>query len=57
MQITESDIVGAFEIVTQLHSDSRGVFSEMFREDLFEKATGRKFVLKQTNLSSSKKVL
>jgi dTDP-4-dehydrorhamnose 3,5-epimerase len=37
------------------HADDRGVFLESFRADLFEQATGRRFDLRQTNISVSAK--
>lgn len=55
MQITELAISGAYKIRPVLHTDQRGTFSEMFRQDIFEDIIGRPFDLKQSNLSSSRK--
>lgn len=55
MEIRESTVPGAFVFRPVQHADDRGVFLEAFRADLFEGATGRRFDLRQTNISVSAK--
>jgi dTDP-4-dehydrorhamnose 3,5-epimerase len=44
----------AFAVSPVIHRDERGSFLESFRADHFEQATGRRFELRQTNVSVSK---
>jgi dTDP-4-dehydrorhamnose 3,5-epimerase len=55
VEIRESSLPGAFVFRPVQHADDRGVFFEAFRADLFEAATGRRFDLRQTNVSVSAK--
>jgi len=50
----ELSISGAFEITLASHVDSRGFFSELFKQSKFQAATGSSFAAKQLNLSESK---
>ena len=53
MDVKELGIEGAWEIIPQIHGDSRGAFLEWFRADRFEEATGHRFDLQQANCSVS----
>ncbi|MFI5782565.1 dTDP-4-dehydrorhamnose 3,5-epimerase family protein [Nocardia sp. NPDC051570] len=53
MRIRELTIPGAWEVTPQLHADDRGVFHESFRAAAFEEAVGRRFDLRQVNISTS----
>jgi dTDP-4-dehydrorhamnose 3,5-epimerase len=53
VQILELAVPGAFEVTPVQHADERGVFLEWFRADLLLEATGRRFELRQSNLSVS----
>jgi dTDP-4-dehydrorhamnose 3,5-epimerase len=53
VEIRESTVPGAFVFRPVQHADDRGVFLEAFRADHFEAATGRRFDLRQTNVSVS----
>ena len=54
MQVRELSVPGALEMTPVQHDDDRGVFLEWFREDAFERATGRSFPLAQANCSVSR---
>lgn len=51
MQITPLEIAGAWLIEPVQHADDRGVFLESFRWDHVERATGRRFDVRQANTS------
>jgi dTDP-4-dehydrorhamnose 3,5-epimerase len=55
MKIRELGIEGAFEVTPQQHGDQRGVFLELFREDLFAAAVGHPLRLAQANVSTSQR--
>ena len=55
MQIRELSIGDAWEITPVQWKDDRGVFLEWFRADQLEAATGRRFELRQTNTSVSRR--
>lgn len=55
MKITPLSIDGSWEIELNKFDDSRGFFFESFRSDLAQNNFGRKFEVKQTNTSVSKK--
>ena len=48
-------IRGAWEFHPVLRSDTRGVFLESFKADIFESAVGRPFDLRQMNMSVSRR--
>jgi len=47
-------IKGAWAFTPVLRTDDRGVFLESFKESVFVEATGRRFDLKQMNISGSR---
>ena len=49
------DIAGAFVVEPRLFPDERGVFLEAFRIDHLERATGRRFDVRQANVSVSRR--
>lgn len=53
MKIRELAVSGAWEIAPQLHTDSRGVFFELFTDQEFADFAGHKFDLRQVNYSLS----
>jgi dTDP-4-dehydrorhamnose 3,5-epimerase len=55
MKVTPLQIDGSWLIELSKFQDSRGFFFESFREDVAEKHFGRKFQVKQSNTSVSKK--
>ena len=55
MKVTPLQIDGLWLIELNKFQDSRGYFFESFREDVAEKYFGRKFQVKQSNTSVSKK--
>ncbi|GIG60391.1 dTDP-4-dehydrorhamnose 3,5-epimerase [Longispora fulva] len=55
MKITPLGIDGAFEILPVQRGDSRGLFLEWYRHDLFAEANGHPLRLAQANLSVSSK--
>ncbi|WP_412539835.1 dTDP-4-dehydrorhamnose 3,5-epimerase [Longispora sp. K20-0274] len=55
MKITPLGIAGAFEILPVQRGDSRGLFLEWYRHDLFAEANGHPLRLAQANLSVSAK--
>ena len=55
MQAEPTSIEGSWVFTPIQHEDDRGVFLESFKADIFTKATGQEFALKQMNLSVSKK--
>ena len=55
MKVTPLQIDGSWVIELSKFQDSRGFFFESFREDVAEKHFGRKFQVKQSNTSVSKK--
>jgi dTDP-4-dehydrorhamnose 3,5-epimerase len=55
MKVTPLQINGSWLIELSKFQDSRGFFFESFREDVAEKYFGRKFQVKQSNTSVSKK--
>jgi dTDP-4-dehydrorhamnose 3,5-epimerase len=55
VQIRELGVRDAWEITPVTWGDERGVFLESFRHDVLEKATGRRFDLKQGNMSVSRR--
>lgn len=55
MRFKSLEIADSFEVQNVIHSDSRGSFSEWFRADIFNSATGRDLDLRQGNISVSKK--
>ncbi|MDF9810502.1 dTDP-4-dehydrorhamnose 3,5-epimerase [Aurantimicrobium minutum] len=54
MKYRELSISGAYEISLAAHVDSRGFFSELFKQSQFQMATGSNFIAQQLNLSESK---
>ena len=55
MQIRELAVPDAWEITPVPWKDDRGVFLESFRHDLLAEATGRRFELRQANVSVSRR--
>jgi dTDP-4-dehydrorhamnose 3,5-epimerase len=55
MKVTPLQIDGSWIVELSKFQDSRGFFFESFREDVAEKHFGRKFQVKQSNTSVSKK--
>ena len=55
MKVTPLQIDGSWLFELNKFQDSRGYFFESFREDVAEKYFGRKFQVKQSNTSVSKK--
>jgi dTDP-4-dehydrorhamnose 3,5-epimerase len=53
VKITPLKIEGAYEFTPRQHPDPRGVFMEMFRDDLFAGAIGHPFTVAQANKSVS----
>jgi len=53
VQYRELDVPGAWEVTTQHHGDSRGVFLEWFKDAPFARAVGHDLDLKQANMSVS----
>lgn len=45
---------GAFVVTPRRHADDRGEFLELFRGDLLAERTGRRFELRQANVSTSR---
>lgn len=54
MEARALSIEGAWLFTPILHTDDRGVFLEAFKETAFTEATGRRFDLKQMNVSISR---
>jgi dTDP-4-dehydrorhamnose 3,5-epimerase len=54
MDVRELSVPGAFELTPVKHADTRGVFLEWFREDIFTRATGHALHLAQANCSVSR---
>ncbi|MFI2607090.1 dTDP-4-dehydrorhamnose 3,5-epimerase [Kitasatospora sp. NPDC018619] len=55
MKFRELSIEGAFEVIPQVHGDSRGHFTEWYRFDLLSEVVGHPLDLAQANLSLSAK--
>lgn len=55
MQIRELAVPDSWEITPVAWKDDRGVFLESFRNDVLEQATGRRFELRQGNMSVSRR--
>ncbi|WP_163511482.1 dTDP-4-dehydrorhamnose 3,5-epimerase family protein [Fodinicola acaciae] len=55
MKIIELDIPGAYHVIPERHTDSRGSFFEWYRFDLLSDALGHPFELAQANISVSAK--
>lgn len=53
MDAVELEIEGAFVFTPIQHADDRGVFLELFKSDVFARAVGHEFNLRQANLSHS----
>lgn len=53
MQTTELSVSHAFAFTPAIHRDERGAFLESYRADALEEATGRRFDLRQSNVSIS----
>jgi dTDP-4-dehydrorhamnose 3,5-epimerase len=54
MDFRELSVSDAFEVTAPQFPDSRGLFTAPFQLDAFREATGRDFVVKQTNVSVSR---
>lgn len=55
MRFRELKVSGAFEFTPTQYEDDRGVFLESFRDEVFAEALGHPFMLKQSNVSVSRK--
>lgn len=55
MQIRELDVPDAYEITPVQHEDDRGAFLEWYRFDALEETIGHPLILKQANISVSRK--
>jgi dTDP-4-dehydrorhamnose 3,5-epimerase len=55
MELTPLGIEGAWLAESPIWSDDRGFFREWFKTEDVEKATGKKFLIKQANISISSK--
>ncbi|MBB5632672.1 dTDP-4-dehydrorhamnose 3,5-epimerase [Cryobacterium mesophilum] len=55
MQIRELSVPGSFEVTPVVRSDDRGRFLEWYRFDALEETVGHPLVLRQANLSVSKR--
>lgn len=55
MRIRELDISGAYEITPEPHTDNRGAFFELYRDDVLTAATGGRLELAQANVSTSRR--
>jgi dTDP-4-dehydrorhamnose 3,5-epimerase len=55
MNFEKLGIDGAWLITSSIHSDSRGIFHEWFKQEEFQEATGLNFQVAQANMSTSKK--
>ena len=53
--VVSLDIAGAWLITNPIHGDNRGFFREWFKQEMAERALGRKFNVAQSNISQSKK--
>ena len=53
MELTPLGIEGAWLAESQVWSDDRGFFREWFKSEDIEKATGKKFLIEQANISLS----
>ena len=53
MELTPLDIEGAWLAESPIWSDDRGFFREWFKSEDIEKATGKKFLIEQANISIS----
>jgi len=54
MEIRELSVPGSYEIRPRQHVDERGVFLELFKEQVFVAAVGHPFRLAQANVSVSR---
>ncbi len=54
MRFRELSIPDSYEITPKLYRDDRGVFAEWYRFDAFEEQVGRRFDLRQGNVSVSR---
>ena len=54
-EITPLGIIGAWLYQSDVHGDSRGYFTEWFKNELVQSVIGREFKIAQANISSSKK--
>jgi dTDP-4-dehydrorhamnose 3,5-epimerase len=55
MELTPLGIEGAWVVESPVWSDERGFFREWFKTEDIEKATGKKFLIEQANISLSSK--
>lgn len=55
MKFFELDLADSYKLEPELFSDGRGFFFESFKRNEFAEATGRNFVVEQTNTSISKR--
>ncbi len=55
VEIRELAVPHAFAFTPVVRGDERGVFLESYRADLLEEATGRRFDLRQSNVSLSRR--
>jgi dTDP-4-dehydrorhamnose 3,5-epimerase len=55
MDVRPLDIAGAWEFTPKQHGDSRGLFAEWYRRDVFEDNVGYPLTVAQSNLSVSAK--
>jgi dTDP-4-dehydrorhamnose 3,5-epimerase len=55
MELTPLGIEGAWVAESPVWSDDRGFFREWFKSEDIEKATGKKFLIEQANISFSSK--
>jgi dTDP-4-dehydrorhamnose 3,5-epimerase len=53
MELTPLGIEGAWFVESPVWSDDRGFFREWFKSEDIEKATGKKFLIEQANISIS----
>ena len=54
-EITSLGIDGAWLYQSDVHSDSRGYFTEWFKSELVKNVVGREFKIAQANISNSKR--
>jgi dTDP-4-dehydrorhamnose 3,5-epimerase len=55
MDVRPLDIAGAWEFTPRQHGDSRGLFAEWYKQDVFTDAVGYPLSMAQSNLSVSAK--
>ncbi|WP_395639736.1 dTDP-4-dehydrorhamnose 3,5-epimerase family protein [Pseudolysinimonas sp.] len=54
MLVRELRVRDAWELTPTLHEDTRGLFLELFRDDVVERVRGRAFGVRQSNVSVSR---